>query len=102
MERFFGDYDILLTPTLAAPPRPLGMMDMGGSDWPTYISAMLDEIPFTPLFNVTGGPAASVPLGRCSSGLPVGVQIGAAFGNEATVLRLARGFEEAAPWHDRI
>ena len=102
MERFFEDYDILLTPTLAAPARPLGMMDMGGSDWPTYISAMLDEIPFTPLFNVTGGPAASVPLGRCSSGLPVGVQIGAAFGNEATVLRLARGFEEAAPWHDRI
>ena len=102
MERFFEDYDILLTPTLAAPARPLGMMDMGGSDWPTYISAMLDEIPFTPLFNVTGGPAASVPLGRCSRGLPVGVQIGAAFGNEATVLRLARGFEEAAPWHDRI
>ena len=102
MERFFGDYDVLLTPTLAAPPRPLGLMDMGGCDWPTYISAMLDEIPFTPLFNVTGGPAASVPLGRCPSGLPVGVQIGAAFGNEATVLRLARGFEEAAPWHDRI
>jgi len=102
MERFFEDYDILLTPTLAAPARPLGLMDMGGSDWPTYISAMLDEIPFTPLFNVTGGPAASVPLGRCSSGLPVGVQIGAAFGNEATVLRLARGFEEAVPWHDRI
>ena len=102
MELFFEDYDILLTPTLAAPARPLGMMDMAGSYWPSYISAMLDEIPFTPLFNVTGGPAASVPLGRCSSGLPVGVQIGAAFGNEATVLRLARGFEEAAPWHDRI
>ena len=102
MEGFFVDHDVLLTPTLAAPPLPLGMMDMSGDDWPIHVGAMLDQIPFTPLFNATGAPAASVPLGRCLDDLPVGVQIGAAFGGEATLMRLARAFEEAAPWHDRI
>ena len=63
---------------------------------------MLDEIPFTPLFNATGAPAASVPLGQCADGLPVGVQIGAALGGEETLLGLASALEKAAPWHQRI
>ena len=63
---------------------------------------LLDAIPFTPLFNVTGGPAASVPLGWSDGGLPIGVQFGASVGAEATVLRLAGELEQAEPWHDRI
>ena len=99
--RFFERYDVLLTPTLANPPLPLGAIDMQGEDWDIYLEQLLDEIPFTPLFNATGGPAASVPLGRDADGMPVGVQIGAALGAEGTLLRLAREMERAAPWHDR-
>ena len=99
--RFFERYDVLLTPTLANPPLPLGAIDMQGEDWDAYRRQLLDEIPFTPLFNATGGPAASVPLGRDEDGLPIGVQIGAALGAEGTLLRLARELERAAPWHER-
>jgi len=102
MEEFFERFDLLLTPTLAEPPMPLGQLDMQTDDWDSYFQHLLDVIPFTPLFNVTGGPAASVPLGWSGDGLPIGVQFGAAVGSEATVLRLARELEQAKPWHDRI
>lgn len=102
MEEFFERFDLLLTPTLAEPPMPLGQLDMQTDDWDSYFQHLLDAIPFTPLFNVTGGPAASVPLGWSGDGLPIGVQFGAAVGFEATVLRLARELEQAKPWHDRI
>jgi amidase len=75
---------------------------MQTNDWSVYLDRMLDEIPFTPLFNATGAPAASVPLGKCADGLPVGVQIGAALGREDTLLRLAAALEQTAPWHQRI
>ena len=100
--QFFEDYDVLLTPTLANPPLALGALPTSGDDWLAYCDRMLDEIPFTPLFNATGGPAASVPLGRDSSGLPIGVQFGTRLGGEATLLRLGRELELAAPWHHRI
>ena len=102
MEEFFEEFDLLLTPTLAEPPMALGQLDMQTDDWDSYFQRLLDAIPFTPLFNVTGGPAASVPLGWSGGGLPIGVQFGAAVGSEATVLRLARELEQAKPWHDRI
>lgn len=102
MEEFFERFDLLLTPTLAEPPMPLGQLDMQTDDWDSYFQHLLDAIPFTPLFNVTGGPAASVPLGWSGDGLPIGVQFGAAVGFETTVLRLARELEQAKPWHDRI
>lgn len=99
--RFFEEYDVLLTPTLANPPLPLGELSTDTHDWPAYLSRMLDEIPFTPLFNVTGGPAASVPLGLSADGLPIGVQFGAALGSETILLQLAAALEIAAPWHQR-
>ena len=100
--QFFEKFDILLTPTLANPPLALGAIDMQINDWSDYLDRMLDEIPFTPLFNATGAPAASVPLAKCADGLPVGVQIGAALGREDTLLRLAAALEQTAPWHQRI
>ena len=102
MEEFFERFDLLLTPTLAEPPMSLGVLDMQADDWDRYFQRLLDAIPFTPLFNVTGGPAASVPLGSSGDGLPIGVHFGAAVGAEATVLRLARELEQVKPWHDRI
>jgi amidase len=99
---FFEQYDVLLTPTLANPPLLLGASDMQASDWAVYLQAMLDEIPFTPLFNATGAPAASIPLGQSADGLPIGAHFGAALGGEETLLSLAAALERAAPWHNRI
>ena len=99
---FFENFDILVTPTLANPPLPLGTISMQTSNWENYRDQLLDEIPFTPLFNATGAPAASIPLGKSSTALPIGVQVGAAYGNEAIILQLAGALEKAQPWHQRI
>lgn len=98
---FFTRYDVLLTPTLANPPLPLGALSMQMTDWSMYLNRLLDEIPFTPLFNATGAPAASVPLARSADGLPIGIQIGGVLGAEALLLQLARQMELIAPWHDK-
>lgn len=95
---FFERYDALITPTLANPPLPLGAIDMQSPDWDDFLHRLLDEIPFTPLFNATGAPAASLPMGKSARGLPVGVQIGAASGREDSVLKLSAQIEAAHPW----
>jgi aspartyl-tRNA(Asn)/glutamyl-tRNA(Gln) amidotransferase subunit A len=59
---------------------------------------MFDRLPFTYPFNLTGQPAASVPCGFTSDGLPVGLQIVGRWRDEATVLRAAACFEAAQPW----
>ena len=99
--QFFESHDILLTPTLANPPLPIGAITMQGEDWPAYLNQLLNELPFTPLFNATGAPAASIPLGHDADGLPIGVHFGAALGGEMTLLRLAAELERAVPWHQR-
>ena len=98
---FFDGYDIILSPTLADPPLPLGALDMMGEDLEAYIERMWGHLAFTPLYNLSGCPAASLPMHMTPDGLPVGVQIGASFGNEALLFRLSAQLEEAAPWWDR-
>ena len=85
---FFDGYDIILSPTLADPPLPLGALDMMGEDLKAYIERMWGHLAFTPLFNLSGCPAASLPMHMTPDGLPVGVQIGASFGNEVLLCRL--------------
>ena len=98
---FFRKYDVLLSPTLAEPPLPLGATDMMSDDLDAYNERLFRLIPFTPQFNVSGGPAASIPLHWTSDGLPVGIQFGADFGNEALLFRLAAQLEQAQPWKDK-
>jgi amidase len=98
---FFARYDVLITPTLAQPPVPLGHLDMMLDDLDTYTERLAAFMPFTPLFNITGQPAASLPLHWNADGLPVGVQFAGRFGDEATLFRLASQLEAAAPWRDR-
>ena len=93
---FFEKYDLLLTPTLACPPFKVGL------DNPTEIAGRpavpYAWIPFTYPFNLTGQPAASVPAGFTSDGLPVGLQIVGRRFADATVMRAAAAFEELRPW----
>jgi amidase len=100
---FFEGVDVLVTPTIATPPAPLGEIDqnrkgMTPMEWTRQVFAYC---PFTPLFNTTGQPAFSLPLHWSASGLPIGVQIAGRFGDEATLFRLAAELEEARPWKDK-
>jgi Asp-tRNA(Asn)/Glu-tRNA(Gln) amidotransferase A subunit family amidase len=99
VRRFFERYDLLLTPTIAAPPFEVGLdniREIAGRPVEDY-----DWIPFTFPFNMTGHPAASVPCGFTAAGLPVGLQIVGRRFADALVLRAAAAFEEAAPWGER-
>ena len=92
---------MLLTPTLAEPPVPLGTFDYPDHEALLGLFRAAAFTPFTPLFNVTGQPAASVPLAQDASGLPIGVQLATRFGDEETLLALAAQLERAEPWAAR-
>jgi amidase len=99
--RFFTEHDIMLTPTMCSPPTELGVQSLSNPDADAFFIATKRSIGFTSLFNATGNPAMSVPLHWTASGLPVGVQFVAPFGDEATLFRLAAQLEIARPWKDR-
>lgn len=101
---FFDRYDVLLTPTLPATVQRIGAYTEGtarmdGLEWTGHV---FRHSPYTPLFNVAGVPAMSVPLGSGENGLPIGVQFAAGFGQDGLLLRLAGQLEQAAPWAGRI
>jgi amidase len=101
---FFTRYDVLLTPTLPETAQRIGAYTeatahMDGLEWTGHV---FRHSPYTPLFNVAGGPAMSVPLGSSADGLPIGVQFAAGFGQDGLLLRLAGQLEHAAPWAGRI
>ncbi len=98
---FFEDYDILLTPSLAEPPVPLGTFDAPPDDPMKPMVRAGEYVPFTPICNFTGQPAMSMPLMWNADGLPVGTHFVGRFGDEATLFRLAAQLEEARPWAGR-
>src|SRR5204862_132188 len=91
-------YDLLLTPTLPEPPPRLGEFDPAPGDPLRGFTRGGAFVAFTMPFNVTGQPAISLPLHWSASGLPIGVQLGAAYGREDLLLRIAAQLEEARPW----
>lgn len=120
--RFFTEWDVLLTPTVSAPPPLVGSLQPSARDRAMLtllgrlnagrlldLMGMLDEAastafaftPWTPVFNVTGQPAMSVPLEWNAEGLPIGLHFVGRFGDEATLFRLAGQLEQARPWADR-
>ncbi|MEY2464970.1 MAG: amidase [Acidimicrobiaceae bacterium] len=96
-----GGFDLLLTPTLAEPPPPLGSFDSPAEHPLQGLFRAAAFVPFTPPFNVSGQPAISLPLHWSDDGLPIGVQLVAAYGREDVLVRLAAQLESAAPWSDR-
>jgi amidase len=120
---FFERYDVMLTPTLAMPPvvtgalqpkgiqavvmKLLGRLNAGRlistlSGIDVLAEHVFEFMPYTPLFNVTGQPAMSVPLYWNDEGLPIGMQFVGRYGDEATLFRLASQLEKAKPWSERI
>lgn len=95
--RAFERYDVLLNPTVATPPPELGYL---GPEVPfeTSLERLGRFIPFTPIQNVSGGPAISLPLAQSRAGLPIGLQFASPVGDERTLLELALELEEASPW----
>jgi amidase len=122
VSRFFATRDVLLSPTLAQPPLPIGALRPRGVedviqavvatfnlgfllDLPGVIDKTVRQvfsfIPYTPLANFTGQPSMSVPLWWNAEGLPIGTMFTARFGDEATLFRLAAQLEAARPWARR-
>ena len=98
---FFQRCDLLLTPTLPRVPERLGVFDMDTQDMESYGKAVALFTSFTAPFNASGNPAISVPLHWNAQGLPIGIQLAARYGDEATLLRVAAQLEQAQPWAQR-
>ncbi|WP_375197625.1 amidase [Sphingobium sp.] len=102
MAQFMAHYDVILSPTLAAPPLELGRINLTpDTDFGHWGERAATFSPFTQIANMTGQPAMSVPLGMAKNGLPIGVMFMGRYGDEATLLRLAAQLESAAPWKNR-
>jgi amidase len=99
--RFFLNYDVLLTPTVSEPPVPLGTFDSPPDNPLAGIYRAMEFVGYTPLCNITGQPAMSVPLYWNDDNLPIGSHFIGRFGDEATLFRLAAQLEEARPWADK-
>lgn len=100
--QFFETVDLLLTPTMAAPPPRLGVLRTDGHDLDQFMANTFGLAPFTPSFNATGQPAISLPLFWSADGLPIGVQLVGRFGADAQLLAVAAQLEQAQPWFHRV
>jgi len=97
LDDLFEDFDLLMTPTMAVSAFPVGQQpkSIGGRE----VHPRWDYLPFTPVFNLTGQPAANIPCGFTTDGMPVGLHIIGRRGEESTVLRASAAFEQARPWN---
>ncbi len=93
--RLMSRHHLTLTPTVAQPPPPLGWLDVTLS-FQEHRARAFGFTPFTPLWNVVGAPAVSLPMALSAAGLPLGVQLGAAVGEEGRLLEVAYELEDAA------
>jgi amidase/6-aminohexanoate-cyclic-dimer hydrolase len=98
--RFLERHDLILCPTLAKPPIPLGVLALSREP-KAWLHDFLEFCPFTAFANATGQPSMSVPLHWTPDGLPVGTMFTGRFGEDATLLRLAGQLERAQPWATR-
>lgn len=99
----FKDIDILLSATLAEPPAEIGRFSHTTEDYVAYRLGAEGVFPYSPfcaVFNASGQPAASVPLGM-AAGLPVGIHLAAPFGADEELIALCAELEAAAPWRGR-
>jgi len=101
LARFDDEFDLLLTPTMAVEPPPVGLLAQAHAEPDFPPMEVVSMAAFTALFNITGQPAVSLPLHVAPSGLPVGVQLVAGAFRDAQLIRVASQVEAADPWIDR-
>ncbi|WP_404478898.1 amidase family protein [Novosphingobium sp. BL-52-GroH] len=94
----FAQHDVILTPTLGQLPPLLGQLDNPARPLDEVLAGYADYSPYTPIQNVAGAPAMSLPLGISRSGLPIGVHVAGPIGAERTLLELAYELEATSPW----
>jgi amidase len=98
----WGELDVLLTPTVAQPALPIGALaPKEGEPAMAWLENAAMWVPFTPVFNVTGQPAISLPVHQTPEGLPVGVQLAGPPEGEELLLSLSAQVESARSWHER-
>ena len=97
MDAFFSHYDAWLTPVLSSTPRKLGEQ-APTVPFDTLYERITSYVAYTPIHNVAGTPAMSVPLGWAKNGLPIGSQFAAAKGDDGLLYALAYELEQARPW----
>jgi amidase len=95
---FWEEVDVVLTPTLALPPVPIGWQEESANGAVEQLLRNTEFTPFTAIANVTGLPAISLPLEWTPDGIPIGVQAIGPPGGDALLVRLAAQLEEARPW----
>jgi amidase len=94
-------YDVVVTPTLAEPPVPIGTLDPDGDDPRATFARAGAFTPYTAGMNISGQPAISVPLSQDDDGLPIGVQLIGRPNSEGLLLAVGAQLEAALPWADR-
>lgn len=100
LERF-ETFDVYLCPVMAAPPPRIGFTDPATVDPKDIGKRQMAMFPFAALFNFTGQPSISLPLGMSAEGLPIGMMFSARYADEATLYRLAGQLEKEMPWAGR-
>lgn len=93
--RVFDQHDLVLTPTIPNPPRAVPALN---GNFATTTIRSLTSVPYTAIWNVTGNPAASIPVGRNSEGLPLAVQIIGPHNGETEILKVASQLEQRLGW----
>jgi len=99
--KFYEQYDLWLTPTLATPAPLTGYFRSDETDVDKWLAQILGFSPFTFLCNVTGQPAMTIPSGLTKDNLPVGSHFAAPYGAEELLFSLAGQLERASPWNDQ-
>jgi amidase len=102
VHQFLEDYDVLLTPTVPIPPLPIGAFDDNPeiSEWDALMRSRALAA-YTPIANLIGSPAVSLPLAWDAAGLPIGIHLVAGLYREALLFRVSAQLEAARPWRDR-
>ncbi len=95
----FSAFDVVITPTLAQTPRPVGFFDTEDAD--RNFVQQCQYSPFTSFVNVAGLPAITLPVAETADGLPMGVQLIGRPGGESTLLALGSQLERRIRWHQR-
>lgn len=97
-------FDLLLSATLAEPPAKVGRFSHDAEDYIAFRTGpgmVFDYSPFTAVFNASGQPAATLPLGMTKSGLPIGIHLASRFGADEELISICSEIEQAAPWQAR-